>query len=170
MKKIVGCLVSLSLLLSAEETSKFQVYFSKTKNIELKDSKKTEVFFGKYNDFLEKNSQDMENLAKSMGGGLVSGLGTSASYISSSASNVSGNAIGQGSIMGLGIGLVYGAIGMGYTAYKKNEYTKYILVNDFENSKGEKTRVLTYFKSDELSDEKQIKTILETEEAKGISL
>jgi len=170
MKKVV-CILSLAttLLLSEETKPTYEIYFSKTKNIEItKESKKTEVFFGEFLDFKEKQSEDLKTIAQGAGAGVVSGLSTATNAISNSVANASGQALAQGAGMGLGIGLVYGGIGLGYFKYKENQYHKFILVNDYENEKGEKTRVLTYFKSDDLKDEKVIKNLLIEETNKNL--
>lgn len=171
MKKVVCILLSLTttLLLSEETKPNYEIYFSKTKNIDItKESKKTEVFFGEFNDFKEKQSEEIKTLAKNLGNGLSSGLSATANAVSKSAVNSSGQALGQGSIMGLGIGLFYAGLEVGYNKYKENQYNTFILVNDFETPQGEKTRVLTYFKSDNLKDEKIIKDLLIEETNKNL--
>jgi transketolase len=169
MKKVVCILLSLTTtLLLADEKPSYEIYFSKTKNIELKEAKKTEVFFGEFNDFKEKQSEEIKTLAKNLGNGLSSGLSATANAVSKSAVNSSGQALGQGSIMGLGIGLFYAGLEVGYNKYKENQYNTFILVNDYENEQGEKSRVLTFFKSDNLKDEKVIKDLLIEETNKNI--
>lgn len=163
MKKIMFILILVSSLWSEEIKidDVYEVYISKTKNIDLVGASKQEVYFGEYSQYIEKNSEELKTIATGAGKGLASGAGTTANAVTNSVGNATGKAVGQGLGMGLGIGLV---MGIGEAVYNKaTENEVFILVNDYTNQKGEKTRIssLIYFKSFE--DTVVIKNFLEQE-------
>jgi hypothetical protein len=164
MKKLVFIMILVSSLWSEEIKidDVYEVYINKTVDIDIKGASKEEVFFGKDEDWYEKQSSDLKaSMGQGLGSGAVAGLSTTANAVSNSVVNASGQAVGQGLGMGLGIGLVYGAIGLGFQAATANEI--YVLVNDYTNNQGAKTRVIAYYYAVDFDDENVVKAFLEQE-------
>lgn len=160
MKKIMFILILVSSLWSEEIKIDdiYEVYISKTKNIDLVGSSKKEVYFGKYVDYLQKKSDELKTMGKNLGNGAISGLSTASNGAANSVGNATGKAVGQGLGMGLGIGLVYGLAELTYNKATEDEI--YVLVNDYENSKGEKTRISALLIANSFKNEPVVKEFL----------
>jgi hypothetical protein len=140
----------------------YEVYINKTVDIDIKGASKEEVFFGKDKDWYEKQSSDLKaSMGQGVGSGAVAGLSTTANAVSNSVVNASGQAIGQGLGMGLGIGVVFGAALAVGNVITENEV--YILVNDYTNNQGLKTRVIAFYCAVDFDEENVVKAFLEQE-------
>ncbi len=164
MKKIMFILILVSSLFSEEIKidDVYEVYINKTVDIDIKGASKEEVFFGKDEDWYEKQSADLKSsMGQNVASGAVTGLSTTATAISKSVVNASAQALGQGLGMGLAIGVVFGAIEATHKVVTANEV--YILVNDYTNNQGQKTRVIAFYCAVDFDEEDVVKAFLEQE-------
>ena len=163
MKRIMFILILVSSLWSEEIKidDVYEIYITKTTNIEMTGVSKEKVFFGRYDDLIKKQAEELKTIGKNLGNGATSGLSTASNGVANSMGNASGKALGQGLGMGLGIGLVYGLIDVGAQAAMKDEV--FILVNDYTNSRGEKTRIFGFYCANNFDEEKVINSFLEQE-------
>lgn len=138
----------------------YEIFISKTRNISFDNGVKNsnEVFFGKYNDYMNQKSEELKTLGQGVGSGATAGLGSAANGASNSALNATGKAVGQNLGVGVGIGLVVGLVDVVYKASTEDE--RYILVKDYENVKGEKTRVSALIVCNSEKNETLIKSFL----------
>lgn len=138
----------------------YEVFVSKTKNVDFSKGIKSsnEVYFGKYDDYMKQKSDELKALSQSVGNGATTGLGSAANGASNSALNATGKAVGQNLGVGVGIGLVVGLVDVAYKASTEDE--RFILVKDFENINGEKTRISALIVANSFKDENVIKQFL----------
>lgn len=149
MNKILSGIIISSLLSSSlfsEEIKiddTYETFLTKTKKIELNEnSYSEEVFFGEYSKWTG-NSGFQEIMGRNLANGL-----------------------GSGNPLGLGIGLIYGSIEASYKTATAN--SKYILIKDYTNEKGEKTRIISFICSKSFNDENVIKSFLNQQILKSI--
>lgn len=164
MKKIMFILILISSLWSEEikiDDESVEVYITKTSNIEMINLSKEKIFFGRYDDWIKKQAEELKTVGKNLGNGAVSGLSTASNGVANSMGNATGKALGQGLGMGLGIGLVIGMIDVGRQAAMKDEV--FILVNDYTNTKGEKTRIFGFYCANSFDEETVVNSFLEQE-------
>lgn len=167
MKKIIMIITSFILIncnLFAKEINmnEVEIYISVSKKINFLDLKETnEIFFGKYNSYIEKNIEEYKTMQQGVEQGFSAGLGSTANGVASSVGNATGKAVGQGIGMGLGIGLIYGISGSIYEKVTENDV--YVLVKDFTSVNGEKSRVTALFYAKSFNDENIIKELLNKE-------
>lgn len=165
MKKILISLTIASLLTTSlfSETIKengkidelHQVFVNKTRNIDLTNSTKEFIFFGTLKD-LQKEYDEIQKEIKNQGlDGAIRGLENSTSSIAKGFLKSAGQNMG----LNMGIGLIYGALDPFVMSLYDDE--QYILIYDFANQKGEKTRVSALFVASDFDDESVIKEYLE---------
>ena len=160
MKKIMFILLLISSLFGKEDFGIFESYVSKTRVIDFKNSSSEEVFFGKYDKYQEGMKEFVKN---NLLNGLSSGASTAANAVSNSAVNASGQALGQALGQGLGLGLGIGVVfaGIGLTYGKLTENDTFILIKDYTDNAGNKSRVSALFIAKSYSNEENIKSFLQ---------
>lgn len=138
-----------------------EIFVSLSRNIDLKDTKKEEIFFGEYTDY----TKDY-NLADTAVGGVFIGAWEG---FKTGAKNFSGAGV-VGATLGListGIGAV---IGLGVGAHNQiNKPYEYLLAYDITNNENEKSRVIVLYLTHE-SDEEKVRTIMDQELNKRINI
>lgn len=162
MKRIMFILILVSSLWSEEIKIDdiYEVYISKTVDIDISKATREEIYFGEYSAYVEKTTKELQDtMIKNVGNGAVSGLSAVANSTTNNVANGMGKSLGQGLGMGLGIGLVMGVIDIGVQKAIANEV--YILIYDYTNEKGEKTRVSAFYVAEDFDDEPIVKTYLE---------
>lgn len=164
MKKIITIMISILILssnLSAKELNMNEVetFVSYSKKIDFVNIKEeNEVFFGEYNDYVEKNLEEYKKISEATANGLSSGLASTSNGVASSVGNATGKAVGQGLGMGLGIGLVYGISGSIYQKLTENDV--FVLTKDYTDINGNKSRVVALFYAKSFNDKAIIKNLL----------
>lgn len=162
MKKIMFILILISSLWSEEIKIDdiYEVYISKTVDIDISKATREEIYFGEYSKYVEKTTKEFQDtMLKNVGNGAVSGLSTVANSTTNSLANGMGKSLGQGLGMGLGIGAVIGVIGIVREQIIANEV--YILIYDYTNENGQKTRVSALYLAEDFDDEPIVKSYLE---------
>lgn len=131
-----------------------EIFVSTSKNIDLIDIKKEEVFFGEYSDYIKDYS--LEDTAI---GGVFAGAAVG---FSEGAKMFSGGGV-VGATLGListGVGAV---IGLGVGAHNQmNKPYEYLLAYDITNNSNEKSRIFVMYLTHE-SDEEKVRATMEQE-------
>eukprot|EP01156_Anaeramoeba_ignava_P018905 Anaeramoba_ignava/a934_121.p1 GENE.a934_121~~a934_121.p1 ORF type:complete len:175 (+),score=9.88 a934_121:346-870(+) len=124
------------------------------------------IYFGKSKDYKDgDDSEDSKELTYSMLGGALGGLKIASEGM------FLGTSAGDGSLMGLGVGLAMGLGKMAYDRATKGEITyptRYLLIYDYETKQNEKMRFTVLYDTHSEKIE-EIKEIMEKELNKRIN-
>lgn len=165
MKKTILSIALASLLLSTNMFSKtfeanntidetHQVFVSKTRNISLTNSKKEFVYFGTFKELKEEYANAQKLVLEKGLDGALKGMEHSTNAIAKGFLDSAAKGIGAGIAFGIVLGLADPYV---MALYADEEY---ILVYDYTNDKGEKTRISGLIISNGFDDEEVIKEYL----------
>lgn len=165
MKKILTSLAIASLLTTGLFSQTFkenkiidethQVFINKTRNISLENSTKEFIYFGTLKD-LNKEYAEIQKSIKNYGvDGAIRGLENSTSAVAKGFLKSAGQNFG----MNMGIGMIYGALDPFVMSMYSDE--QYILVYDYKNQSGDKSRVSALFIASNFDNKEVIKDYLE---------
>lgn len=172
MKKILTSIAITSILATnlfsetIQENEKIdelhQVFINKTRNIDLTNSNKEFIYFGTLKDLQKEYKEIQKQIAEKGFDGAIKGLQNSSSAIAKGFLKSAGQSLG----MGVGIGILYGALDPYIMSLYEDE--QYILIYDFSNQNGEKTRISALFVASDFNNEETIKQYLENKINEGI--
>lgn len=139
-----------------------QVFVNQTRNIDLNNSTKEFIYFGTLKDLEKEYKEIQKQIAEKGLDGALKGLQNSSSAIAKGFFKSAGQSLG----MGIGIGMLYGALDPYVMSLYEDE--QYILIYDFSNQNGEKTRISALFVARNFDKEETIKQYLENKINEGI--
>lgn len=165
MKKILTSLAIASLLTTGLFSQTFkenkiidethQVFINKTRNISLENSTKEFIYFGTLKDLNKEYAEIQKSIIEKGLDGTIRGIENSTSSIAKGFLENAGKGIG----LNMGIGLVIGLLDPYVMSLHADE--QYILIYDFTNSRGEKTRANALFVASSFDDKEIIRKYLE---------
>lgn len=163
MKNMVFVMMIILLSSSLYGKSVYDEKYQMHSNVFLEDfdisnAKRTEVYFGTKDDYVDSIDKDLSFLALSSANGIASGISSQAGALAKGFTQGVGSAVGAG----LGIGLVIAAVD--YYKKQKGKPLFYYYVVEFEDKSGKKTRgivnLISYDKEFKETEEKDIKEIM----------